>query len=358
MSDFDLRKYLAEGKLYEAINLDIQDNIATLSGDSGEYEGEIDEDGKVSFSVIYDDLDTRITDQYDESNIEDFLGKNHAFVELVKSRKYDYKWDIEPDLVGITIKLNNLSPVKPLYENKSYYENGEKNVYFPREDDELENEIDIKADEIEVLDDVEDLNIEKPIILNININENILFEALIAELKDFEVGQPSMELKSIGGESRSTLDNFRSALNNLITKEPRLQKATEIIKNNLKTNSLIAAIVNRYNTLTRLERSKLKKSYDKSGGPDIYYDEDRKKYIDRRTGRFAKKEDIDTQIKKDIEDGDIEKDPSNDDNWYVKGWKKNPGNQSWLDTFTGKKGGFFSKMATKAANIVKARQNK
>ena len=43
MEDFDLRKYLAEGKLYEAINLDIQDNIATLSGDSGEYEGEIDE---------------------------------------------------------------------------------------------------------------------------------------------------------------------------------------------------------------------------------------------------------------------------------------------------------------------------
>ena len=86
----------------EAINLDIQDDIAILSGDSGKYEGEI-EDGKVSFSVIYDDLDTRITDQYDESNIEEFLGKNHAFVEL--SKKYNHTWDIEPDLVGITIKL-------------------------------------------------------------------------------------------------------------------------------------------------------------------------------------------------------------------------------------------------------------
>ena len=86
----------------EAINLDIQDDIAILSGNSGEYQGEI-EDGKVSFSVIYDDLDTRITDQYDESNIEEFLGKNHAFVEL--SKKYNHTWDIEPDLVGITIKL-------------------------------------------------------------------------------------------------------------------------------------------------------------------------------------------------------------------------------------------------------------
>ena len=100
---YKFRQYLAEGKLHEAINLDIEDDIAILSGDSGEYEGEI-EDGKASFSVIYDDLDYRITDQYDENNIEDFLGKGHAFVELAK--KYDYNWDIEPDLVGITIKIN------------------------------------------------------------------------------------------------------------------------------------------------------------------------------------------------------------------------------------------------------------
>ena len=94
---------LAEGKLLkEAINLDIEDDIVILSGDSGEYEGEI-EDGKASFSVIYDDLDYRISDQYDESNIENFLGKGHAFIELAK--KYDHKWGIERDLVGITIKL-------------------------------------------------------------------------------------------------------------------------------------------------------------------------------------------------------------------------------------------------------------
>ena len=89
--------------MYEAINLDIEDDIVYLSGDSGEYEGEI-EDGKTSFSIIYDDLDYRISDQYDENNIEDFLGKGHAFVELAK--KYDHKWGIERDLVGITIKLN------------------------------------------------------------------------------------------------------------------------------------------------------------------------------------------------------------------------------------------------------------
>ena len=111
--NFNFKKYLAEGKLYEAINLDIEDDIAILSGDSGEYEGEI-EDGKASFSVIYDDLDYRISDQYDENNIEDFLGKGHAFVELAK--KYDHKWGIERDLVGITIKLKDLAEGK-LYEN-------------------------------------------------------------------------------------------------------------------------------------------------------------------------------------------------------------------------------------------------
>ena len=109
MNNFDLKKYLAEGKLYEAINLDIEDDIAILSGDSGEYEGEI-EDGKASFSVIYDDLDYRISDQYNENNIEDFLGKDHAFVELAK--KYDHKWGIERDLVGITIKLKDLAEGK------------------------------------------------------------------------------------------------------------------------------------------------------------------------------------------------------------------------------------------------------
>ena len=92
----------------EEIKLNIlpKNNIAILKGDSGEYDGFI-EDEEVSFSTTYDDLDYRITDYYDESNIEDFLGRGHAFVELAK--KYDYDWNIEPDLVGITIKLNNIN---------------------------------------------------------------------------------------------------------------------------------------------------------------------------------------------------------------------------------------------------------
>ena len=103
-------------ELNEAIKLiRPSDNIAILKGDSGEYDGFI-EDGEVSFSTTYDDLDYRITDYYDESNIEDFLGRGHAFVELAK--KYDYDWNIEPDLVGITIKLKDLNEIIDLVHVK------------------------------------------------------------------------------------------------------------------------------------------------------------------------------------------------------------------------------------------------
>ena len=109
--------YYEEDDVNEEIKLNIlpKNNIAILKGDSGKYEGFI-EDGEVSFSTIYDDLDYRITDQYDESNIEDFLGRGHAFVELAK--KYDYNWDIEPDLVGITIKLKDLNEIIDLVHVK------------------------------------------------------------------------------------------------------------------------------------------------------------------------------------------------------------------------------------------------
>ena len=109
--------YYEEDDVNEEIKLNIlpKNNIAILKGDSGKYEGFI-EDGEVSFSTTYDDLDYRITDQYDESNIEDFLGKGHAFVELAK--KYDYNWDIEPDLVGITIKLKDLNEIIDLVHVK------------------------------------------------------------------------------------------------------------------------------------------------------------------------------------------------------------------------------------------------
>ena len=36
-------------------------------------------------------------------NIEEFIGKDHAFMEL--SKRFDHDWDIGPDYVEIEIKL-------------------------------------------------------------------------------------------------------------------------------------------------------------------------------------------------------------------------------------------------------------
>ena len=100
MDNFDLKKYLAEGKLYEVINLEIEDDIAYLSGDSGEYEGEI-EDGKVDFSVVYDD-----GTKFDEWNWKDILGRKHAFVQL--SKKIPTKVEAAGDYVMITVDFDDL----------------------------------------------------------------------------------------------------------------------------------------------------------------------------------------------------------------------------------------------------------
>ena len=96
---------MAEG-INEAIDLDIDDEfqMATLSGKSGKYTGYVD-DGVVSFSVSYEDREDKIDDFYNESNIDEFIGKDHAFMELAK--KYNHKWDIGPDYVEIEIDLKS-----------------------------------------------------------------------------------------------------------------------------------------------------------------------------------------------------------------------------------------------------------
>ena len=77
----------------------------------------------VSFSVTYDDLDFKISDRYDRNNIEEFLG-NHAFVDLKNNPAHECYmgcWDIEHDLVGITIYTpNDPTYGKPAYDKHMY----------------------------------------------------------------------------------------------------------------------------------------------------------------------------------------------------------------------------------------------
>ncbi len=102
---FDPRD-LAEGKLYEAINLDIEDDIVYLSGDSGEYEGDI-EDGKVGFSVVgYEEEREDGQIDFEDYNWKDILGPKHTFVQI--SNQIPTKVEADRDYVMITVDLEDL----------------------------------------------------------------------------------------------------------------------------------------------------------------------------------------------------------------------------------------------------------
>ena len=102
MDNFDLRKYLAEGKLLkEKMSLEVDDDFIELSAGSGEYDGDLNDDGTVDFSVVYDD-----GTEFDESNWKSILGKKHAFVKI--SKKIPTKVEAAGDYVMITVDLEDL----------------------------------------------------------------------------------------------------------------------------------------------------------------------------------------------------------------------------------------------------------
>ena len=92
--------------LKEAINLDIEDDMVYLSGDSGEYVGVI-EDGKVDFSVVgYEEEREDGQIDFEDYNWKDILGPNHAFVQI--SNQIPTKVEAVADYVMITVDLEDL----------------------------------------------------------------------------------------------------------------------------------------------------------------------------------------------------------------------------------------------------------
>ena len=102
---------LAEGRLFEEkMSLEVDDDYIELSADSGEYDGDLNDDGTVDFSVVYDD-----GTEFDESNWKSILGKKHAFVKI--SNQIPTKVEAAGDYVMITVDLEDLKNlIKP---NKS-----------------------------------------------------------------------------------------------------------------------------------------------------------------------------------------------------------------------------------------------
>ena len=92
---FNLKKFLAEGKLLkEEFTVNSDGEQIEIIADSGDYSGFIEEDGTVSFSVVY----------------EGILGPNHAFVKIIDS----IGGEVEAlgDYVQITVDANKLKDLK------------------------------------------------------------------------------------------------------------------------------------------------------------------------------------------------------------------------------------------------------
>ena len=107
---FNLKKFLAEGKLLkEEFNISMDGDYVELKTDSGEYLGFIEDDGTVSFSVIYDDEEDRDGMEFDEDNWRDILGPNHAFVRIINS--IGGKVEALDDYVMITVDVDKLKDI-------------------------------------------------------------------------------------------------------------------------------------------------------------------------------------------------------------------------------------------------------
>ena len=95
------RQFLTEGIIKENMSLEVDDDYIEISADSGDYDGDLNDDGTVDFSVVYDD-----GTEFDESTWKSILGKKHAFVKI--SNKIPTKVEAAGDYVMITVDLEDL----------------------------------------------------------------------------------------------------------------------------------------------------------------------------------------------------------------------------------------------------------
>ena len=114
--NFNASKWLVENKIttqsrlnenkIPGVNIEVDDDYVELSGDSGDYNGFIEDNGTVSFSVIYEDEDDRDGMEFDDNNWKSILGKNHVFVKIANT--IPTKVEALDDYVMITVKADDL----------------------------------------------------------------------------------------------------------------------------------------------------------------------------------------------------------------------------------------------------------
>jgi len=90
----------------ESVEIDTEYNEVNLSSDEGDYTAEIENDGKVSFSKIFD----RVRDMNDDN-----IWNEYAPEIFKKIKNAGGTWEAGPDYVQITTtvdKLKELFPIK------------------------------------------------------------------------------------------------------------------------------------------------------------------------------------------------------------------------------------------------------
>jgi hypothetical protein len=80
----EISKVLKEENKIPGANINVMGDYVEVNADSGDYTGDIEDDGTISFSVIYDEdeLEEKGYSEFDEDNWQDILGPNHFFVQL------------------------------------------------------------------------------------------------------------------------------------------------------------------------------------------------------------------------------------------------------------------------------------
>jgi len=96
--------------LKEYLDLEIDEDQVTINTYSGEYNGFIEDDGTVDFSVTgYEEEREDGEIDFDEDNWKDILGPKHAFVKI--SNQIPTKVEAVDDYVMITVDLEDLEAI-------------------------------------------------------------------------------------------------------------------------------------------------------------------------------------------------------------------------------------------------------
>jgi len=121
--NFNTNKWLIENKIttqsrlnenkIPGVEVDIDDDMITLSSDSGDYDGFIEDDGTVNFTVINDE------EEFDENNWKSILGDDHAFVKIANAIPTEV--EALGDYVMITVKADDLTSMNESKLNEDRY---------------------------------------------------------------------------------------------------------------------------------------------------------------------------------------------------------------------------------------------